>query len=218
MADHPAQRSRTRGRLPQYTSSQGRSSGVYTPAHRQALNGHHLDLLRPLQAPLLVARPRPAVPRAQRSVTYRARHMVAGPSEGERLLRVARSLRGSETKGRRGQAGSARPLGAARVMALCLPRLVIAADELGVGHADAHLRDGDSEGVSRPRSCAPLCVVSAAPSAAPRHRLHANQGRVQTSPLSRHPRCQSKAREAGGLGTRGARGGTASGSVRGTHT
>ena len=184
--------------LAQYTSSLGRSSGVYTPPHRQALNGHHLDLLRPLQAPLLVARPRPAVPRAQRSVTYRARHMVAGPSEGERLLRVARSLRGSETKGRPDvvrAGGSARPLGAARVMALCLPRLVIAADELGVGHADAHLRDGDSEGVSRPRSCAPLCAVSAAPSAAPPHRLHANQGRVQTSPPSRHPRCQSKTRE-----------------------
>ena len=114
--------------------------------------------------------------------------------------------------------GSARPLGAARVMALCLPRLVIAADELGVGHADAHLRDGDSEGVSRQRSCAPLCAVSAAPSAAPPHRLHANQGRVQSSPPSRHPRCQSKTREERGLGTRGARGGTASGSVRGTHT
>ena len=147
--------------------------------------------------------------------------MVAGPSEGERLLRVARSLRGSENKVRPDvvrAGGSARPLGAARVMALCLPRLVIAADELGVGHADAHLRDGDSEGVSRPRSCAPSCAVCAAPSAAPPHRLHANQGRVQSCPPSRHPRCQSNTREKGRLGTRGARGGTASGSVRGTHT
>ena len=47
-----------------------------------------------------------------------------------------------------GGVGGARLFGAACVMALCLPRLIVVPDELGVAIADAHLRNG--QGVSQP--------------------------------------------------------------------
>ena len=54
-------------------------------------------------------------------------------------------------------AGSARAIGAACVMALCLPRFIIVSHELGVANADAHLRNGKEVSHS---STLPFAVAS----------------------------------------------------------
>ena len=137
-------------------------------------------------------------------------------------------------------AGSARAIGAACVMALCLPRFIIVSHELGVANADAHLRNGKEVSHSStlpslsqatpPRLAPSLCrrpppmlLIAGAPSAAPPHLLYDADSCMQIFPPCHRPRCRSEVREEGGYerarGTRvrrgvRTRGGTASGSIR----